>query len=157
MVRGTSRRAQARSLHPSSLTRLLLSSLPPFLSNPVINYFETQLHVPSSQPANLPPTVVSNAVRKNGHPVERQSSQPSGGFRNAYEEEVVILEANVAADGKMQTAVTVADQMMTDEERIAWFAKILDAVRMRYRKLQRFARWVFPLLHHPDLSFLRPL
>ncbi|KAL7410096.1 hypothetical protein BDY24DRAFT_400753 [Mrakia frigida] len=102
----------------------------------VINYFETQLHVPSSQPPNAPPAV----GRNNGQPIERKSSKSSGGLRNAYEEEVVPLESNAGSDGKIQTAVTISDQMMTDEERIAWFAKILDAVRMRYRKLQRFAR-----------------
>ncbi len=29
---------------------------------------------------------------------------------------------------------------MSSEEMLVWYGKILDAVRMRYRKLQRFAR-----------------
>jgi mitogen-activated protein kinase kinase kinase len=32
---------------------------------------------------------------------------------------------------------------MTPEEMLVWYGKVLDAVRMRYRKLQRFARYVF--------------
>lgn len=35
---------------------------------------------------------------------------------------------------------TVARAPMTTEEKVVWYGKILDAVRMRYRKLQRFAR-----------------
>lgn len=29
---------------------------------------------------------------------------------------------------------------MTDEQMVNWYGKILDSVRLRYRKLQRFAR-----------------
>jgi mitogen-activated protein kinase kinase kinase len=29
---------------------------------------------------------------------------------------------------------------MTDEQMVMWYGKILDSVRLRYRKLQRFAR-----------------
>lgn len=29
---------------------------------------------------------------------------------------------------------------MTDEQMASWYGKILDSVRLRYRKLQRFAR-----------------
>lgn len=29
---------------------------------------------------------------------------------------------------------------MTDEQMVSWYGKILDSVRLRYRKLQRFAR-----------------
>lgn len=35
----------------------------------------------------------------------------------------------------------VAGQM-TDEQKVNWYGKILDNVRLRYRKLQRFARYV---------------
>jgi len=31
---------------------------------------------------------------------------------------------------------------MTDEQVISWYSKILESVRLRYRKLQRFARYV---------------
>jgi mitogen-activated protein kinase kinase kinase len=33
---------------------------------------------------------------------------------------------------------------MTDEQKVNWYSKILDGVRLRYRKLQRFARYVTP-------------
>lgn len=33
---------------------------------------------------------------------------------------------------------------MTDEQKVNWYGKILDNVRLRYRKLQRFARYVEP-------------
>jgi mitogen-activated protein kinase kinase kinase len=34
---------------------------------------------------------------------------------------------------------------MTDEQKVNWYSKILDNVRLRYRKLQRFARYVSSL------------
>lgn len=33
-------------------------------------------------------------------------------------------------------------EQMTNEQMISWYGKILDSVKLRYRKLQRFARWV---------------
>ena len=38
------------------------------------------------------------------------------------------------------TASIMDQRSMTSEEMLVWYGKILDAVRMRYRKLQRFAR-----------------
>lgn len=35
-----------------------------------------------------------------------------------------------------------ASATMTDEQKVHWYSKILDNVRLRYRKLQRFARYV---------------
>ena len=109
----------------------------------MINYFETQLHVPSSQGSHVPPTVTNSMAQTRSGSAEdsvaRKPSKPPGALRSAYDEEIVAVETRLT-DGKLQTAVTVVDKMMSDEERIAWFAKILDAVRMRYRKLQRFAR-----------------
>lgn len=32
---------------------------------------------------------------------------------------------------------------MTDEQKVNWYGKILDNVRLRYRKLQRFARFAY--------------
>lgn len=34
----------------------------------------------------------------------------------------------------------VVSKIMTDEQMFSWYGKILDGVRLRYRKLQRFAR-----------------
>jgi mitogen-activated protein kinase kinase kinase len=31
---------------------------------------------------------------------------------------------------------------MTDQQMISWYGKILESVRLRYRKLQRFARYI---------------
>jgi mitogen-activated protein kinase kinase kinase len=33
-----------------------------------------------------------------------------------------------------------ANRKMTDEQMVSWYGKVLDGVRWRYRKLQRFAR-----------------
>jgi mitogen-activated protein kinase kinase kinase len=38
-----------------------------------------------------------------------------------------------------------ASGKMTDEQKVNWYGKILDGVRLRYRKLQRFARYVKPM------------
>lgn len=46
---------------------------------------------------------------------------------------------NVASLSPPEKAVS-DDRQMTDEQLIGWYAKILDSVRLRYRKLQRFAR-----------------
>ena len=37
------------------------------------------------------------------------------------------------------------EREMTGPEKLDWFAKILDSVRLRYRKLQHFTRWA--MLH----------
>lgn len=31
---------------------------------------------------------------------------------------------------------------MSDEQTVSWYGKVLESVRIRYRKLQRFARYV---------------
>ena len=38
-------------------------------------------------------------------------------------------------------SLTISSKM-TDDQIIGWYGKILDSVRLRYRKLQRFARHV---------------
>jgi mitogen-activated protein kinase kinase kinase len=45
-------------------------------------------------------------------------------------------EENIMARGKM-----------TPEQVISWYGKMLDSVRLRYRKLQRFARYAFNVLN----------
>jgi mitogen-activated protein kinase kinase kinase len=35
---------------------------------------------------------------------------------------------------------TVSQQDTSDEQMTTWYAKVLDSVRLRYRKLQRFVR-----------------
>lgn len=39
--------------------------------------------------------------------------------------------------------VDTATSQMSDEQKVNWYGKILDNVRLRYRKLQRFARYVY--------------
>lgn len=36
----------------------------------------------------------------------------------------------------------ISSAQMSDEEKVNWYGKILDNVRLRYRKLQRFARCI---------------
>ena len=40
----------------------------------------------------------------------------------------------------------IGNTKMTDEQMASWYAKILESVRLRYRKLQRFARLVTAFL-----------
>ncbi|KAI6005121.1 hypothetical protein F5J12DRAFT_834848 [Pisolithus orientalis] len=40
----------------------------------------------------------------------------------------------------MLQADVISNAQMSDEQKVAWYGKILDNVRLRYRKLQRFAR-----------------
>jgi len=37
---------------------------------------------------------------------------------------------------------SIGNTKMTDEQMASWYGKILESVRLRYRKLQRFARLV---------------
>lgn len=41
---------------------------------------------------------------------------------------------------------------MSDEQMVGWFSKVLDSVRLRYRKLQRYVRY-----EYVDLSKEQPL
>jgi mitogen-activated protein kinase kinase kinase len=44
---------------------------------------------------------------------------------------------------------TAAGKKMTRDQLIGWYSKVLDIVKLRYRKISRFARYVFSL----DLSY----
>jgi mitogen-activated protein kinase kinase kinase len=37
---------------------------------------------------------------------------------------------------------STSEKKMSDEQMVSWYSKILESVRIRYRKLQRFARYV---------------
>lgn len=85
----------------------------------VTEYFETQLQVPRKKgefdiPAT-PPSLIGYAVQ----------IQKEGRY----------FESTLTSKGQTRNKME-----MTTEEMIAWFSKVLDAVKMRYRKLQRFAR-----------------
>ena len=76
----------------------------------VTNYFETQVRVP------IPMSGDPSDLRLSG------STPLSTGAR-------------VHSQNASQ-----ANRKMTDEQMVSWYGKVLDGVRWRYRKLQRFAR-----------------
>ncbi|KAF9066100.1 hypothetical protein BDP27DRAFT_1449944 [Rhodocollybia butyracea] len=82
----------------------------------VINYFDTQVRVPISVAA-------ATAV---GHHTHRNGKEPS----HDDAEEATFEEHMTGPSARA----------MTDEQKVSWYGKILDSVRLRYRKLQRFAR-----------------
>ncbi|KIK71379.1 hypothetical protein GYMLUDRAFT_211576 [Collybiopsis luxurians FD-317 M1] len=90
----------------------------------VINYFDTQVRVPASDGFAAAAAISGphSRHRVNGkHPVRENLSLTS---KSPFEEHL--------ADPAIRT--------MTDEQKAKWYSKILDSVRLRYRKLQRFAR-----------------
>jgi len=85
----------------------------------VANFFETQLGVPI-------PITAEQASRKKRELTQRELSE---------------LQPDMDAK-------KTARRQMTSEEMLVWYGKILEAVKMRYRKLQRFAWYV------PDLEIV---
>lgn len=79
----------------------------------VINYFESQLHVP---------------IRLDG------ADDVDGTMSRRRQKKKELEEAGLIGRRPGERRVMSTDEMLQ------WFAKILDAVKMRYRKLQRFAR-----------------
>jgi hypothetical protein len=84
----------------------------------VTNYFDTQVRVPNGE--EVGEHIYSHRLRN--------LDGDRGG--NA---------AKLAFQG-VQGEPT-ANRKMSDEQIISWYGKILDSVRLRYRKLQRFARY----------------
>lgn len=78
----------------------------------VTNYFETQVRVPTSAD-------------------DRSSGRRNHDGRGPH--------SKSAFQTHMQGTMA-ANTKMTDEQMVSWYGKILDSVRLRYRKLQRFAR-----------------
>lgn len=96
------------------------SSLTNKLMVRVTNYFDTQVRVPIAEDAS-----------QNGPSSNRQGSDGAG----------------FAGKSSFSTHVqgsTLSARKMSDEQIINWYGKILDSVRLRYRKLQRFARYEVP-------------
>ncbi|KAF9270577.1 hypothetical protein L218DRAFT_889126 [Marasmius fiardii PR-910] len=77
----------------------------------VINYFDTQVRVPISEDSR------NNSSQQHVKEITTQS---------VFEEHMQPTPTNLRS--------------MTDEQKASWYGKILDSVRLRYRKLQRFAR-----------------
>lgn len=88
----------------------------------VTNFFETQLIVPVSSDDREVPKSIGNAISPQ---VQRPTSRVLNGPQDN------------ADPGSWQHDKAY----MNSEHMVNWFSKILDAVKMRYRKLQRFARY----------------
>lgn len=90
---------------------MFVSSLTNKLKVRITNYFDTQVRVPSAVGA------------------------PDG-------TQYPTIDENIYANSlyQMHQAPDPSIRKMSDQQRISWYSKILDSVRLRYRKLQRFAR-----------------
>ncbi|KAF5384696.1 hypothetical protein D9757_006245 [Collybiopsis confluens] len=87
----------------------------------VKDFFETQVHVPTSDGV----AAAAAAAVSGSHSRHRVYGKPARDDSNPNFEEHMT-----------ESAIRV----MTDEQKVIWYSKILDSVRLRYRKLQRFAR-----------------
>ena len=90
----------------------------------VTNYFDTQVRVPTSTNDH------SSGRRHHGHGAHSKSA----------------FQTHIQGN-------SISNTKMTDQQMASWYGKILESVRLRYRKLQRFARlvtWIrFLLLNCP--------
>lgn len=84
----------------------------------VTNYFDTQVRVPTSE--EMSEYIQSHRLRNVDGDRGPNAAKPM--FQGLQEK-------------------SIANRKMTDEQIISWYGKILDSVRLRYRKLQRFARY----------------
>jgi mitogen-activated protein kinase kinase kinase len=57
-------------------------------------------------------------------------------------QELVARQRLLRAGPNIKSALEPRSRKMSDEQLIGWYSKILDGVRLRHRKLQRFARCV---------------
>ena len=85
----------------------------------VTNYFDTQVRVPSGEDTNE-------------HGLHSYQSKVDKGLFDANFDQITQIT-------QIQQESTTRKKM-TDQQIIGWYSKILDSVRLRYRKLQRFAR-----------------
>jgi mitogen-activated protein kinase kinase kinase len=86
----------------------------------VINYFDTQIRLPTS------------AILVDEREKEKETR------RERMKNKGVIDEFSDFPG---------AGEKMTKDQLIGWYSKLLDTVRLRYRKLSRFARYNILLLH----------
>ena len=82
----------------------------------VIDYFETQLHVPSMK----------------RRPKEDQFHSQS---------DILPVEFSHYKHDAISPGLVGRAKEMSDEQMVGWFSKVLDSVRLRYRKLQRYVRY----------------
>ncbi|KAF8898471.1 hypothetical protein BD779DRAFT_1607269 [Infundibulicybe gibba] len=97
----------------SCLVAEQLCSLTNKLMVRVTNYFDTQVRVPTGEDT-------SDHIQAHR---QRNPNRNANGTMSAF-----------------QSHIHNSSRKMTDEQIIGWYGKILDSVRLRYRKLQRFAR-----------------
>lgn len=106
------------STHSTLIFYYFCSSLTNKLMVRVTNYFDTQVRVPTGE--------------------EMSEHIQSHGLRNVDGERGA-NSAKPIFQGNQEKST--ANRKMSDEQIISWYGKILDSVRLRYRKLQRFARY----------------
>lgn len=82
----------------------------------VIEYFETQLHVPS----------MTRHLKEDQFPALS---------------DIPPVEINRYEDDPSIPGLVGRAKEMSDEQVVGWFGKVLDSVRLRYRKLQRYVRY----------------
>jgi mitogen-activated protein kinase kinase kinase len=99
----------------------------------VTNYFETQVRVPTSEDNNI-----------DYEPPHHSSRTPERSVSRARSAFHAHIHGSASAPRKM-----------TDEQMVSWYGKVLDSVRLRYRKLQRFARYDITLMNKCSLLISR--
>ena len=82
----------------------------------VTDYFETQLYVPSMK-----------RRLKEDHFISASDTHPA--------------ENSDYGDDSLPPRLMGRAKEMSDEQMVGWFSKVLDSVRLRYRKLQRYVRY----------------
>ncbi|THU91633.1 Pkinase-domain-containing protein [Dendrothele bispora CBS 962.96] len=102
----------------SCLVAEQLCSLTNRLMVRVINYFDTQVKVPE--------------IEKDKNQNHRSKRRVANGTANG--------NGNAKSEFEEQMENPSNTNTMSDEHKMSWYGKILDSVRLRYRKLLRFAR-----------------
>lgn len=90
----------------------------------VINYFDTQVRVPASDGVAAAAAAAAGLNHRRRAINGKDPTKDSVPTKSAFEGHI----SDPAA------------RAMSDEQKVSWYGKILDSVRLRYRKLQRFAR-----------------
>lgn len=90
----------------------------------VINYFDTQVRVPTGEDIG---EHMHNSRQRDEQLTPVNGTKDGNGAKSAFETH---LHGNPTF------------RKMSDEQKVSWYGKILEGVRLRYRKLQRFARSV---------------
>lgn len=102
----------------------------------VINYFDNQIRVPTGE-----------------DPGERRRSHDKSSSVNGFLDGGLVNGADLTREdslksekGRPLSGSAAAFRKMTDSQKAIWYGKILESVRLRYRKLQRLARCAISIL-----------